>query len=379
MLFLISMKLWIGWDDRVLYFNSFFSFAIVFFLIKDNIHLNWSLRNIIPLICILIGYFYIYGTGTRILNIISVVVPYTVIILLNEKDRSNCLNYIFKWFAFLMIPSIITYILVHTIGLPSLGKIWYFHSSYYDISYMLRENYLFYVFSDYYGIRFSGPFAEPGHLGMMLAFLLFANGYNIKKTETWIILLSLLLSLSLSGYVLAFVGFIFVMYDKGKITFRNTMLLLLILLGVYLFSILYNAGDNFLNEFIFSRLEYDKEKGFTGNNRVFGEIDLYYVAMFDKPDILLNGYGADTMEWLANNNSRGTGYVYWMVSHGIIGTVLAMLFYFVYTLFSNNKKFAICALLFVCFLFWQRSYSFWFSWVICFVYGISYNSRLKIK
>lgn len=377
MLFLISMNLWIGWDGRSLFFNSFFSIAIIFFIIVDNIRLNWSLQNFLPLICILISYFYIYGTGTRILGLFSVIVPYTMIILLNEKDRINCLDYIVKWFAILMIPSIITYVLVHTVGIPSLGKIWYTHTPYYDISYKLRVNYLFYVFSDFYGIRFNGPFVEAGHLGMMLAFLLFATRYNIKKAGTWILLLALLLTLSLSGYVLAFVGYIFVMFDRGKISLKNTILFMLVLLFVYLFSTYYNAGDNFLNEYIFSRLGYDEEKGFVGNNRVFGEIDLYYVAMFDQPDILLHGYGADTMEWLAYNNSRGTGYVYWMVSHGIIGTVLAMLFYFVYTLCSKNKRYAILALLFVFLLFWQRSYSFWFSWVICFVYGISYSKRIK--
>ena len=338
----------------------------------EHIRLDFSYRNVIPLLVVIFADFYIIDFKIGLLGTFPV--PAAIIVMLNKEDQAKCLNYIVKWFAALMIPSVIVYICVQTIGFPSFGKIWVNHIPYVPTSYILRENYLFYEYSPaFYDIRFNGPFVEPGHLGMMSAFLLFATRYEIKRWETWVILVSLFLTLSLSGYVLAVVGYLFFLYDKGKISFKSILLFAAVAYSVYLFAKLYNDGDNILNEYIFSRLEADEEKGFSGNNRVFGEIAIYYAAMFSNIDLLLYGYSEKTIEWLANNNSRGTGYIMWMVQHGVIGTVLAVLFYLIYTLFSKNRKFALLAFAYVLMLFWQRSYPFWFSWIICFVYGITYN------
>jgi hypothetical protein len=141
-------------------------------------------------------------------------------------------------------------------------------------------------------------------------------------------------------------------------------------------GILYNNGDNFFNKLILSRLEYDEEKGFSGNNRVFGMIEMYYVAMFNDIHTLLFGYDTETIEYLIWNNSRGTGYIMCMVSHGLIGTIAGILFYIAYSFNAKIKKSALMFLIFVFMLYWQRTYPFWFSWIICFVFGIS--NRINI-
>ena len=372
LLFLLSMNLWIGWENRWTYETLVISIVMVGIIMHEHIRLDFSYRNVIPLLVVIFADFYIIDFKIGLLGTFPV--PAAIIVMLNKEDQAKCLNYIVKWFAALMIPSVIVYICVQTIGFPSFGKIWVNHIPYVPTSYILRENYLFYEYSPaFYDIRFNGPFVEPGHLGMMSAFLLFATRYEIKRWETWVILVSLFLTLSLSGYVLAVVGYLFFLYDKGKISFKSILLFAAVAYSVYLFAKLYNDGDNILNEYIFSRLEADEEKGFSGNNRVFGEIAIYYAAMFSNIDLLLYGYSEKTIEWLANNNSRGTGYIMWMVQHGVIGTVLAVLFYLIYTLFSKNRKFALLAFAYVLMLFWQRSYPFWFSCIICFVYGITYN------
>ena len=185
------------------------------------------------------------------------------------------------------------------------------------------------------------------------------------------------MTLSLSGYVLVVIAYLFTMYSRNKIGVQYVLLFIFTVLGFYLFGVFYNGGDNIINEMILSRLEYDEERGFTGNNRVFGQIPLYFAMMWNDTNTVLFGYGRKTMKWLAETGSRGTGFTMWMVSHGVIGTIAALLFYLVYSLFSKNKLFAFLLFAFVCMVFWQRSYPFWFSWVICYVYGITYNRKIS--
>ena len=143
-----------------------------------------------------------------------------------------------------------------------------------------------------------------------------------------------------------------------------------------MFGIYYNNGDNLLYNEIFSRLEFDKEKGFTGNNRVSDMVDIYYVALWLDTHTLLWGYPKNTMDWLMENGAKGTGFFMSMCMYGRVGTILSVLFYVVYAIMCKTKKYAILCLVFVLLMFWQRSYPLWSSWIICFIYGIT-SEKLK--
>lgn len=54
------------------------------------------------------------------------------------------------------------------------------------------------------------------------------------------------------------------------------LLYVVLLLPVYYIGISYNDGDNQVNNLIISRLMPDKEKGFSGNNRVSEDFDIYF-------------------------------------------------------------------------------------------------------
>lgn len=97
-------------------------------------------------------------------------------------------------------------------------------------------------------------------------------------------------------------------------------------------------------------------------------------------DTMLWGYPKETMQWLFESGSRGAGYMLSICRYGLIGTIVSVLFYFVYVLMSKDKKFAFCCLLFIVLIYLQRSYPFWFSWIICFIYGITsnyYTSKMR--
>ena len=375
------MGLWIGWDGRSVFLYQVVTVFMVALVFIKKISLDFDKRKIVPLITILVAFALFGDMGFGLGTFLASLIPISIIILLNDKDQVQCLNFIVKWYAILMIPCLITYFIVQVSPISRLGQLVVRSKDYVtDAGYLYRDNYLFYCYTDFMGIRFNGPFVEPGHVGMMSAFLLFADGFKLKKKETWILLLSIFFSLSLSGFGFAAIGFLFNAVDKGnKKVIKYLSLFIVLAISVYLFAIYYNDGDNVLNEMIVSRLAYDEEKGFVGNNRTFGQLDLYFLAMFTDRNLLLYGYDADVVEYILEKDSGGIGFSMWMVQHGLFGTIGAYLFYLLYSLYASNKKYAILAFVFFILLFWQRSYPFWMSWIICYVYGIANNLFAKTK
>lgn len=368
-LFLLSMLIWIGWSNSL---NNNLRIGIIvlmlFYILTNSVPLSISKKNLISWGSLCIAFIYINE-----LNGISFIIPCLIILLLKDENRRSCLLYVFKWYAWLMIPSIITYFIVQLTDIPSFGSLYFEGNDNMPWEYSHRKNYIFYAYSNAYNIRFNGPFLEAGHLGMMSSFLLFATGYNFKKKETWIVLASVVLSLSLAGYILLAVGFLLSRYAKGQISIKYTSLSLIFAATVYFGGILYNNGDNLLNEMIFSRLESDNEKTIAGNNRSSGVFLDLYVSMWNNKDRLLWGIGRKEMRIIKDSKmGGGIGYEVYMVTYGLVGTIMALLFYLTFFLLEKEKRIALVFLLFIILMFLQRTYPFWYSWIICYVYGISF-------
>lgn len=375
--FITSMNCWIGWEGRSFYINMFVTIFSFFIIKKDNIKMDYSLRNIIAFCLFAIGHAFVLGNESRILNYINYF-QFLFIICLNDKDKISCINYIIKWMGLLLLISIFVYILFFFTGLPSFGKVQFSKASYLVANdYGICDNYIFYIRSKFegYAIRFNGPFLEPGQLGMILASLLLMCKFEIKRKDVKIIILAILLTLSLAGYMLSLIAFFIVLLVNNKISKKNLFFVLLAIVILYCYGVYWDNGNNVINEKILSRLIADDDIGFAGNNRSFGMIDLYFTSMWFDTNTLLYGYSKETIEWLAENGSRGAGFVMWMVKYGLLGTVASGLFYLYYMLTAENKKFAFLCFLFFCFMFWQRSYPFWSSWIICYVYGITWDKH----
>ncbi len=381
LLFLLSMNIWIGWEGRGYKLQLIIGVMALLAIWKGHIKFSYAKINILTFSLVVIGHFF-YGYQLSVFAVFFFL-PYFIIICLNDKDKVYLLEYITKWYGYLMIPSLIVYALVSTVGLPHLGYQQASDTSWaLDSGYGVCKNYIFYMQSTFgdYVERFNGPFLEPGHLGMISALLIFVNQFDFSRKGMWFILTGLIFSLSLAGYILLVLGFIIYMFYRGKIGGKYLLLILLLFLVIYSFGMYYNGGDNIVYEKILSRLEYDKDKGITGNNRVFGLIEVYYAALWNDTDTMLWGYPKETMQWLFESGSRGAGYMLSICRYGLIGTIVSVLFYFVYVLMSKDKKFAFCCLLFIVLIYLQRSYPFWFSWIICFIYGITsnyYTSKMR--
>ena len=379
-LFLLSMELWIGWGGNKSLFFIIFSMMALMVKMAFCVPFDLSFRNISLCVVFFAGYFLLhknFGIREFFTQFPAQFIPILCIVCLKDEHKEFALKKITKWYAQLISISIVVYVLVHIVSLPSFGTLLFSEES----NYGTFLNYIFYVketaIEDGFP-RFGGPFLEPGYVGMMGGFLLFSNNYDFKNKVLWPIALSVLLSFSLAGWVLAVLGYVLLTFYEGG-TGRKRILWLVVLLAIIFFiGKEYNDGDNVLNNEILSRLEYDEDKGFSGNNRNTLTMTLYYYEMWNDHNILVNGYPESAFWGLSEWEMIGAGYVKFMVLHGLLGLLYAFGFYILSLLYARDKKYAFLYMIFVIFSFWQRSYCLWFSWIICYYYASKMHDLKRI-
>lgn len=383
-LFLVSMNHWIGWYYKN-YFSIFGGILLIAIVLRNNYLLDLSHRNILSSVLLYIGYL-IGAIGWRgnlldralYTQIFSFAIPIFIMLCLRVSGKLLLLEQITKWFAWLMIPAILLYFITMFVDLPSLGIVKWRNEELQEKGYGVCYNYFFFLKPIYLDAgatiaRFRGPFLEPGHLGTVCAFLLFANHHDYSKRDNKVIMFTLFLTLSLAGWLLWVIGFILCRYNQGRMKLKNIIVYIIILISFIVLVNLNSSGDNLVNNAIFSRLEYDSSKGISGNNRNNEYTDYLFSAMWTDSNLILNGYKDSYIEVL-NTDFRtrvtGSGVVHFIVLRGLIGLFGALVFYIFYAFSALNKRFAKFALLFFICCFIQRCYFSWYAWILCYTWAI---------
>lgn len=380
LIFIISMEVWFGWNHKSYALAICGLFALIVKL-ANNIPMVFSRKNILLCISFFGGYYLLhpqFGVREFFTQIPPQLTPIICIICIHDMYKQRILSNITKWYACLIAASMVVFLFSLFVSLPNFGYLKFGDTDRYGTF----INYLVYLkeFGSTVGSsgRFGGPFLEPGYVGMMGAFLLVANKYNFRNRYVQIILLSTIVSLSLAGWALAFIGYVLVRYYEGRIYGRSAFLFIIFCLLFITVGQWYNGGDNIVNNEILSRLQYDSEKGFTGNNRNVETMTIFFIEMWNDPRILIHGYPETAFYGLSDWETIGAGLDRFMVFHGLLGILYVFLIYIIAIMYAKDKKFAIIFFLFVLASFWQRTYAQWFSWIICFYYAsIIQDSKRK--
>ena len=183
--------------------------------------------------------------------------------------------------------------------------------------------------------RFSSFFLEPGQLATPCVFVFFLNGARFCW-KNFPFILAILLSFSLISYVLLAVSLIVrrVLVNRKSILLQ-LFLAIVMIGGTYVYFTQFVDEENPVNKFIFSRLEYDKEKGISGNNRTSDYFERKYEKFYDSSDMYLGmSDKLEKSDWTYNCS----GYKKFIVRHGIIGFMLFVLF--VVLIFVYNRSLA---------------------------------------
>ena len=393
---LMQMRAWIGFDLRSWYMGFILLVLLPLMQLMGLVHYVHQRRNLLFAMFILAFNMYNVGGIYSFNGFLDSLAPAAVVyftLSIPDGDKEIFLQYIIKWLGWILSIGIAIYILVAIlhIPLPNLGVVFadYGHGTAGVIDTRM-QNYVCYlhvvdsIHSSYSFNRFNGPFIESGDLGCGAAFLLFAARYDFRRYKLlWTIALALLFSFSLAGFVLTAVGYLLIQLFNNKLKMRSVCILILLIIAVYSFGTLYNGGDNVLNETIFSRLQMDSEKGFSGNNRSSEMVtDVFLASTMDLKQFF---FGVDriTLQYLTDSQFAGgvfgDGFISFFVRLGLLGAVFTILPYIMYAKMTLNRKYAFSFLVVFILFFFQRSQAFWLVYALSFVYGCVVADLDKIK
>lgn len=207
------------------------------------------------------------------------------------------------------------------------------HGAYIDVGdgFHFIHDYTFFVMSDigegFDYPRFSSVFLEPGWIGTICCFTIFGLGLNFRKIPTWLCLLGLLLSMSLS----AVVNLILCVLLWIWLTSKHRLVLLgcfaFLLIGVTVFATSYKKGDNIINQLVVERLIFDEDLGIAGNNRTNDDFDSRFEDVVRGPEKWF-GIGHEVnKEFMEANDwfNHSSGIKKDLMCNGFFGTGLYML------------------------------------------------------
>lgn len=289
--------------------------------------------------------------------------PAILIFMLDKERQTDLLDSVTRWFAVLMGISLCVYAVTAVAPLPSFGKFW---PEALRKTYAPYTNYIFFIKESYTNLmyRFNGPFLEPGHLSLINVLLLFANRLKFKERPwLWVLLLSVLVSMSLAGYLL--VGIALVLLKMRNVV---TAVVICMIVGTGYIGVtqLWNDGKNPVNQMVLSRLEYDKHKGFKGNNRTVVTTDKYFNQCLRDGTIWLGVENANNK----GDKIMGAGYKIYLLKNGLLMLLLVGAYYCMLANPKGDKRYAMSFGIFIALCFIQRGYPAWYSWLFCYVVGI---------
>ena len=318
----------------------------------------------IMLILIAIVLWTVYNENVSIgMLMLFMYLPVMYLIALPREYQEDLLKSVTKWISILLVPSLILYWATLFINLPGFGRYNYPH-------YEPFINYLFYIKTTYdtgFLVRFNAFLLEPGHLAMMCEFFMMANRYDFKKNPwMWVMLIAIVFSFSLAGYLITFAGFVLLKVNNVAKT-----LTMAVLLAGFIFAVQnYAGGENAVNNLILDRLKYDEEKGIQGNNRFFNNTDFEFEKALKTGDYWIGVTDKVNMELVG-----GSGFKIYILKHGLIGVLLVLAFYIALIPPRPDWHFTLSFLFILIMCFIQNSYPGWYSWLMPYVLSLNLYSR----
>lgn len=370
---LISSSIWINFVIPSHAVTALIS-AILLFLLFIERRIRITSRIIQQFLLLLVIFIWSTLTVSPSFGILSFCYyfPAILLMMLSGKQKKQTLSFVTKWFSIMMLISICVFVSSFLINIPSLGKFQIANNDFYSPF----ENYIFFIKSqdllDQIIYRFNGPFLEPGHLSMVCSVLLFANNYDFKHNKwLWILLICIIISLSLVGYVINVAAIILLKLNNLK----TALQIICLAIGGYIFvSQIWDKGDNVVNELILKRLEYDDEKGIAGNNRTTASTDSYFDRLWHHDKLWIGTGTVDKDEEIV-----GSGYKIYFIRFGIISAILVGIYYCLLLPKKYNKRYSYSFLIILLLLFLQRAYPWSFSWLLCFILGTAINTNRTKK
>lgn len=367
-LFLDSMYAYFLWNINTDYLTVFvFLLGVIYHLTSKEGLFNKKM-------CLVACFFFL---ASQIWTVLDLPIKYSIVqlfktgilymvLILPVFRKREVLKLLTISYGIIMGCSLVVYLLCMMIDFPSFGYLSFNDGKYEFINHLLyiQPTSIFDLF------RFNSIFLEPGHIATIASYLLFANEYDFKHNKYLIpILLAIVFSLSLAGFMLTAFGYLFFLMQTNASMkkMRKIIVYVLILGSVFYLISNYNDGSNVINEVVLSRLELDEEKGIAGNNRFSAGLERHFENAVRSGEII-TGIGANKYEIVTEESDfSAAGYKVYLLRDGIIGTALVFMFYFLIARVGPYKRKLYLMLLLYVLSFLQRAYPEWWAWILPFV------------
>lgn len=375
---IVSMQPWFAW-----HISLFSIFASIFITAQSLIlfsNPNIPQRDTPALLSsILFGFFFcqilINPLNIAIRDIFAYVLPICLTITLTNKERKIFLQWFITLFCIILLVSIVFFI-IKRIGISLPYSIIHHPNPFYPPI----RNYFFFTEMHDWGFmtRFCSIYTEPGHLGMMCAILLYITRYEFSNWRVIVLLIGLLWSMSLAGYLLGFIGYILYRLTSAKQIHKGLISICIICSTPYIFSTTYYDPTNtdFISTQILRRLQFDSTKGIVGNNRNTKTFNNLYDRYTNTNDYLVGLPQKDYKR--ITLGTANSSYKNFVLNRGIIATVLMWLTCLIF-LYNYPSKIGFGFFILLLFTFIQRPYFIWASQYFTFFCAIPLFFNLQIK
>lgn len=331
---------------------------------------NFLIFFIIFPIFIIIPFF----KGFHLSNIIYILsIP--IGLSLSKSEGAYVIKYSIKILAIIILISLPFWLInLFLFPLPILGSI--------DLSQMkvgvddgssIMLNYGWFVmFQGIERFRFYSVFDEPGVLGTLSAFLLYAEKYNFKNIWNAIVLIGAIFTLSTAFFVLTFIGIIWI----KRFNLKFLLLLFILLFGTIALLVKYYADDPTIQSMIINRLLSEDDFSTLIDNRSSDLISYYFEKFIVSKDLLF-GYGYNKLVQLNLLTGSGASYKFFIMEYGFVGLISIILVYFILLKRNFNYEGLGCLIIFIL-SFFQRP-KLWTSYEIiifsCIIISLSINNK----
>lgn len=374
----LTLNPWFTWYIPLKILFVLFIFLLFFLYclsLRGKIYLKKRKLYFIFLFTILIIYTYLIKKNLSLSNVFLcfyMVFPFLIYFSIDFYSKVYIKNLIIKMFSFVLFISFSLYLVIvfMKVSIPY-SVLMHPEKNAYSTSF---KNY-FLLITYNMPFRFQSIFTEPGHLGMILSFLLYLGKYDFKKKENIFFLICSLFTFSLASYLLIFAGMYIYSLSKTKHIFRNVLFLVFFLVVCFLAMNQYykNNPDTLISKLIFSRLQFHEKTGISGNNRTAYSFNEKYLKLTFKDKI----WGLGAKGFSEYFDLTGTSYKTYIAEYGYIGLFLIFLTFGVYALKYRSKYVIGCFLLYAL-SFLQRPYILWPIETYLFLLTIDLNTAKEV-
>lgn len=381
-----SLNCWLFFNaNSMLMRFAYLIFAIPFFL--NARFWDTSRKRVITAILLAFLQLYCSGSGNLNLYIFTILgsLPVISIVLLRDEYLVDLLDSFQKIMYPLLALGSFFWIL-HLVGfdLPSTEVTFgetAGQSGMPDAQYYFSNHFLYLVNNSAFVrwnadiptfFRFSSIFSEPGYLGIMLTFLLYINKFDMKDRRNIVYLISLLLTLSLAGYIMALLA-----YTAQRLELSKNRIAVLVSIGIalmagYLFFSNYKGGNNAINDAIIARLKVEEDGNIAGNNRTSEALDKQFEDFLTSTDLFFGFPNRDQIEF-------GVGYKKFLLKNGLFGLALFLIFLSRISKRAGNYRSWILFILYVLMFARGDVTMFWAAFIMIFAGGVAMTTNNRLQ